>query len=134
MPFDNSRNQARARNMAEALAHVETSAQANKASAADVAQVLAPTLDALARLGLVVVPQEAAPALAEQIAPPRAEAQPHQGGAICSRCGNGYNRQNAINTWTLGEIAAQAPLDQLGAAIHKIIDRLETAATGDAKQ
>ena len=69
MPFDNSKNQARARNMAELLRHVETSAAANKASPEEVAAVLAPALEVLARLGLPLGASEAPQGAAEEPGP-----------------------------------------------------------------
>ncbi|MEL6295922.1 MAG: hypothetical protein AAFR10_16815 [Pseudomonadota bacterium] len=68
MPFDNSKNQARARNIAELLGHVEKSANANQADPAEIAATLEPALAALGRLGLHLSVQEDSAAPTETLA------------------------------------------------------------------
>lgn len=49
--FDNSKNQSRVANMLKLLAHVEKSAASNRATPAEIADLLAPVIDKLRAMG-----------------------------------------------------------------------------------
>lgn len=60
MSFDIPSNHARAQKIVDILGHVERSANANKATADEIAAILAPAVDALRALG--AIPPDAPPA------------------------------------------------------------------------
>jgi hypothetical protein len=126
----NDTNKNRVSKLQEIMGLLRKSITSNNASNEEVWELLKPAIDDMSVLvgAKAKQPEQAQPVEAPAAAETRKSTDTtntHE--IVCNRCGNGYNRQNALNTWTLGEIAAQAPLEDLGGAMTTIVNRFEEA-------
>ncbi len=141
MSFDNPTNRGRALKIVEALAHVEKSAASNKASPDEVAEICAPVVDMLRRMGalppgITLTPADAAPM-------PEARAEPAEIAALSHSAekaaevriaphsaaevpgGRWAADQNAPAWAIIRDAAASAPLSDLAAAMAVMATRID---------
>lgn len=120
MPFDNPSNHSRAEKIAEIVAHVKKSAESNKAPASEIAEIMAPAVDALRALGAI----EAGAQDVRDETPPPARPEPS---APPAPGGKWAADRNAPAWAIIRDAAASAPLQDLAAAMTVYTTRIDDA-------